>query len=113
LWRTSSATWQPGPDLARSGLRSDRFRDLDLLDGQYNDPFGVFAFNPVGGWSRDASEDVAKELRKRCDSQLRDVHPTALPSWFHIVVLIRAVNAGAIIKRLPAGAADDHSAYRF
>lgn len=46
---------------------------IDLLDGQYKRPFGVLAFNAVEGWSRDASEDVAKELRKRCDLQLRDV----------------------------------------
>jgi hypothetical protein len=45
----------------------------DLLDRQYKRPFGVFAFNPVEGWSRDASDDVAKELRKQCDFQLRGV----------------------------------------
>jgi hypothetical protein len=53
---------------------------IDLLAGQYKRPFGVFAFNPVEGWSRDASEDVAKELRKRCDLQLRDV-PSAIQDF--------------------------------
>jgi hypothetical protein len=45
---------------------------MDLLDGQYKNPIGIFAFNPVEGWSRDVSEDVARELRRRCDLQLRD-----------------------------------------
>jgi hypothetical protein len=46
---------------------------MDLLDGQYKNPIGIFAFNPAEGWSRDVSENVALELRLRCDLQLRDV----------------------------------------
>jgi hypothetical protein len=46
---------------------------LELLEGQYKNPIGVFAFNPVEGLSRDVSEDVARELRRRCDLQLRDL----------------------------------------
>jgi hypothetical protein len=34
----------------------------DLLTGQYDHPLRVVAFNPLEGWSRDASEDVAHEL---------------------------------------------------
>jgi hypothetical protein len=45
----------------------------DLLEGQYNNPIGVFGFNPAEGWSRDVSHDVARELRRRCDLQGRDV----------------------------------------
>jgi hypothetical protein len=45
----------------------------DLLAGEYSNPIGVFGFNPLGGWSRDVSADVAQELRTRCDLQLRDV----------------------------------------
>jgi hypothetical protein len=45
----------------------------DLLDGQYDNPMGIFAFNPAEGWSRDVSEDIARELRLRCDLQLRDL----------------------------------------
>jgi hypothetical protein len=44
----------------------------DLLEGQYKNPIGIFCFNPAEGWSRDVSEDVARELRRRCDLQLRD-----------------------------------------
>jgi hypothetical protein len=46
---------------------------LDLIEGQYKNPIGVFCFNPAEGWSRDVSEDAARELRRRCDLQLRDV----------------------------------------
>jgi len=48
----------------------------DLLDGQYSNPIRVTAFNTAEGWSRDVSEDVAHELRRRCAEQARD-----LPSW--------------------------------
>jgi hypothetical protein len=45
----------------------------DLLEGQFKKPIGIFCFNPVEGWARDVSEDVAQELRRRCDLQMRDV----------------------------------------
>ena len=45
----------------------------DLLTGQYTDPARVIAFNTEERWSQDVSEDVAHELRRRCDLQLRDV----------------------------------------
>lgn len=46
---------------------------MDLLDGQYTRPIGIFCFNPVEGWSRDVSGDVAQELRRCCDLQGRDL----------------------------------------
>jgi hypothetical protein len=45
----------------------------DMLTGQYTSPIGVFGFNPMEGWSRDVSADVAQELRRRCDLQIREV----------------------------------------
>ena len=45
----------------------------DMLSGQYKDPIGVFAFNALEGWCRNVSEDVARELRIRCDLQLTEV----------------------------------------
>jgi hypothetical protein len=45
----------------------------DLLSGQYKSPIGIFCFNAVEGWSRDVSEDVANELRWRCDLEDRDL----------------------------------------
>jgi hypothetical protein len=45
----------------------------DLLEGQYRNPVRVIGFNTAEGWSRDVSEDVAGELRHRCDLQATDV----------------------------------------
>jgi len=45
----------------------------DLLDGQYTNPTGIFAFNTAEGWSRDVSPNIAIELRRRCNLQARDV----------------------------------------
>lgn len=52
----------------------------DLLTGQYSDPIRVVAFNTAEGWSQDVSDDVAKELRRRCDLQLTDV-PTSIQDF--------------------------------
>jgi hypothetical protein len=45
----------------------------DLLTGQYDLPLRVVAFNPVEGWSRDASKDVAEELARRATDEGREV----------------------------------------
>ena len=45
----------------------------DLLSGEYQNPIRVIAFNTAEHWSEDVSEDVAYELRQRCDLQLRDI----------------------------------------
>jgi hypothetical protein len=37
----------------------------DLVTGQFNNPVRVIAFNTSEGWSRDVSEDVARELLRR------------------------------------------------
>ena len=43
----------------------------DLLTGQYNNPVRVIAFNTAEHWLEDVSEDIARELRRRCDLQMR------------------------------------------
>ena len=45
----------------------------DLLDGQYSSPVRVIACNTAEGWSRDVSENVARELRRRCAEQAREL----------------------------------------
>jgi hypothetical protein len=45
----------------------------DLLNGQYGQVLRVVAFNPVEGWSRDASEDVVLELERRLASEDHDI----------------------------------------
>ena len=51
----------------------------DLLDGQYRRPVRVIAFNTVEGWSRDVSEDVAHDLRRRCADQDRKLPDSVGP----------------------------------
>jgi hypothetical protein len=48
----------------------------DLLDGQYNNPARVIGFNTTEGWSRDVSEDIAHQIRRRCDLQMTDPPPS-------------------------------------
>jgi hypothetical protein len=45
----------------------------ELMAGEYSDPIRIVAFNTVERWSEDVSEDVAREVRRRCDLQLTDV----------------------------------------
>jgi hypothetical protein len=60
----------PEADLERTDLETVI---QDLLEGQYKNPLRVVGFNTAKGWSQDVSADVAEELRRRCDLQLRDV----------------------------------------
>jgi len=46
---------------------------MGMLEGQYQNPARVVSFNTSDGWSQDVSADVAHEVRRRCDLQLRDV----------------------------------------
>jgi hypothetical protein len=45
----------------------------DLMSGQYSDPVSVVAFNTAEGWSTDASEDIAREIRRRVDLDGREL----------------------------------------
>ena len=70
----------PRPGLARNRRRGDDFETVirDLLDGQYN------SFNTTEGWSRDVSEDVARELQQRCTDEMREL-PTSLEDFVELV----------------------------
>jgi hypothetical protein len=46
---------------------------MDIFEGQYQNPVRVIGFNTAEKWSQDVSADLAKEIRMRCDLQLRDV----------------------------------------
>jgi hypothetical protein len=46
---------------------------MDLLEGECKNPVRVVGFNAAEKWSEDVSADVAHELRRRCDLQMRDV----------------------------------------
>jgi len=45
----------------------------DLLTGQYSNPIRIVAFNTAERWSEDVSVEIAQELRRRCDLQMRDI----------------------------------------
>ncbi|WP_439400491.1 hypothetical protein ACRQ5Q_44135 (plasmid) [Bradyrhizobium sp. PMVTL-01] len=45
----------------------------DLLTGQYDRVLRVVALNPVEGWSRDASEDIARELERRVAAEGHEI----------------------------------------
>ncbi|MGY4623425.1 hypothetical protein [Bradyrhizobium sp. USDA 4486] len=45
----------------------------DLLAGQYSQVLRIVTFNPVEGWSRDASEDIAGEIERRMAAEGRDI----------------------------------------
>jgi hypothetical protein len=57
--------------------RTDRDMVLrDLLSGQYCAPVRVVAFNTAEGWSRDVSEDIAREV-----ADLIALDGRETPSW--------------------------------
>ena len=54
--------------------RADREAIIrDMLEGQHQNPVRMVGFNTTEKWSQDVSGDVAQELRRRCDLQMRDV----------------------------------------
>jgi hypothetical protein len=64
-----------GPNgIARQTERADIETVIsDLLSGQFGDPIEVVAFNTLEHWRDDLSEDIAREIRCRCDIDGRDV----------------------------------------
>ena len=71
-----------GVSVARDQCRGTDLETVvrDLMDGQYCNTVRVVGFNTAEGWSRDVSEDVARELRQRCVDQLREL-PTFLKGF--------------------------------
>jgi hypothetical protein len=45
----------------------------DLIGGKYRRPIKVAAINTEERWSEDVSEDVAREIQRRCNPQVSDV----------------------------------------
>ncbi|MFK4499222.1 hypothetical protein ABIF90_000629 [Bradyrhizobium japonicum] len=45
----------------------------DLLAGEYRKPIRIVAFNTAERWSEDVSQDIAREIQRRCNLQLSDV----------------------------------------
>ena len=72
-------------DLGRIG-RVWRVADYEATDFETvvtdlrRSPSGIYGFYTAEGRSQDVSADIAAEMRRRCDLQLRDV-PTALQDF--------------------------------
>ena len=49
------------------------------MEGQFGNPVRVIAFNTAAGWSRDVTEEIARELRRRCSDQ--DEVPRSLQAF--------------------------------
>ena len=60
-----------GPRLGRSWREIDEHRTdretlmRDLVQGEFNNPVRIIAFNASEGWCRDVTVDIADELRRR------------------------------------------------
>jgi hypothetical protein len=51
-----------------------------LIDGQYSNPVRIVAFNTSEGWSRDVSEEIAREIKDRSGRSGDELSP-ALREW--------------------------------
>ncbi|TGN89437.1 hypothetical protein EOW77_0003690 [Bradyrhizobium yuanmingense] len=47
----------------------------DIISGQYAYPLRIVCFNPVEGWSRDATSDVADALAERAANTADEITP--------------------------------------
>lgn len=47
----------------------------DILSGQYTYPNRIVCFNPVAGWSRDATPDIANALAERAAHTGAEISP--------------------------------------
>jgi hypothetical protein len=45
------------------------------MEGQYNDPVRIVAFNTAEGWARDVTEDIATEIRDRIQRTGEEISP--------------------------------------
>jgi hypothetical protein len=49
----------------------------NILSGQYSHPLRVIAFNTAEGWARDVTEDIARAVLDRADSEDRSIGEAA------------------------------------
>ena len=62
----------------------------DLIAGRFNDPIRIVAFDTLGYWSNDVSNEIAKEIQARCDIEAMPV-----PEHIRDFVENRACASGA------------------
>lgn len=46
-----------------------------LKEGQYNNPIRIVAFNTAEGWSRDATAEIAEEIKDQADRTGEELSP--------------------------------------
>lgn len=51
-----------------------------LIEGQYENPVRIVAFNTSEGWSRDVSEDIAREIKEWSERKGEELSP-GLREW--------------------------------
>jgi len=66
---------EPCPPTGYPHLEATVIRDIS--DGQYSNPVRVVAFNTAEGWSRDVTEDIAREMM---DLAHRTAEPLSKPA---------------------------------
>ena len=64
----------------------------DMLDGVFNNPVGVIAYNTLEHWTEDVSAAVAAEIQSRCDMESQPVPE-------HVADFVKSHNA---LARRPA-----------
>ena len=70
----------------------------DLIAGQYNKPVRIVAFNTSEGWSRDVSEEIAREIRAQAERSGEEMSP-GLREW--IDWQIDLVRRAELVRVLP------------
>ena len=50
----------------------------NLMGGQYNNPVRIVAFNTAAGWSRDVTEEIAREIENRAARSGEELSPGLL-----------------------------------
>jgi hypothetical protein len=56
--------------------RADRKSVIrDLVNGQHNDPVRIVCFNTSEGWSRDVSEEIAREIKDWSERKGENLSP--------------------------------------
>jgi hypothetical protein len=51
-----------------------------LIGGQYNNPVRIVAFNTSEGWSRDVTEEIAREIKDTSQRKCEELSP-GLAEW--------------------------------
>jgi hypothetical protein len=81
----------------------------NLIEGQYNDPVRIVAFNTAEGWARDVTEDIAREIHDRVERSADEIsllftHALEVFGLFHVhnlaSLLLRLVQAHELVLKL-------------